>query len=219
MKNTLKTILSFILFVYQISFAQQHNVDIVDFIKEIQIIKKVDSNMKMVWWIPTEYWNISTKGSPLATKEALEEIENAIGDYTIFAALDGDIGVGRINYKDTVKIKIVVPNNEEFLPMENDEISKETKNILRTLKPVFVNMIGDMGRNLNFYVFQNMDSAGNRILTPQNNGSFTVKLNDEDFQWILPLDSFVPKKKCPIDKKEMSGSWNYCPWHGEILIE
>jgi len=199
--------------------SQEKDVDLMDLIKEIQQVKKVESNMKMVWWIPTEYWRISTKGSPLVTEEGMKQLTEIVEPFTIIAALDGDIGIGNLNYKDTLSISLFSGDKQQFSPLNNDEIPNEAKNILRTLKPVLVNMIGEMGRNMNLYVFPNIGDEGDKIISPSVKGEFRIELNEEDFNWILPLNSFVAKKECPVDNKLMSGVWRYCPWHGTELVD
>ena len=199
-------------------FGQEKDIDLIEFIKEIQLTKKVGSNMKMVWWIPTEYWEISTKGSPYVTEEGLRDLEEIVDSFTIIAALDGNIAPGTIDYKDTLKVNLAL-GSQLLSPLRTEEIPKDVKNVLRTLKPVFVNMIGEMGKNFNFYVFPNAGEDGNKLIAPKQKGEFSFTLNGELFDWLLPLESFVPTKKCPIDDKSMSGTWEYCPWHGVKLVE
>ena len=67
----IRRILPILIFIFSISAFGQDDIDVVDLIKEIQQMKKVESNIKMVWWIPSEYWEVSTKGNAMVTQESI----------------------------------------------------------------------------------------------------------------------------------------------------
>jgi hypothetical protein len=63
-------------------------------------------------------------------------------------------------------------------------------------------------------VFPALDESGEPIGDPREEGSLTLRVNEVEVSWELPLGSFLPPKSCPVDGKTMSGDWRYCPWHG-----
>ena len=48
-------------------------------------------------------------------------------------------------------------------------------------------------------------------------GSFTVKMMDETYNWRLPLGSLLPKKVCRTCGESLNGAWKFCPWDGTKL--
>ncbi|MEO9966765.1 MAG: hypothetical protein ABJF11_13290 [Reichenbachiella sp.] len=201
------------------TFSQEQQVDIMDLIRDLQQWKKEDSNMKMVWWIPTKYWEITAKGTPNFTPEALEEIISSVDDYTIMACLDGNIGTLGFTYQETTEIKIIDKDGIEYQSIDKTTLPDNTNNLLNILKPTLANMIGQMGQNIEFYVFSNKKINGDAVLDPETAGKFSVVFNGHKFNWRLPLGSLVPRKKCPKGDELHSGSWSYCPWHGSKLVK
>ncbi len=209
----------FIILSCQSLIGQEKEVDLIDLIREIQQWKKEDNSMKMVWWIPTKYWELSAKGNNLITEDAIDQIIESIKNYTIIAALDAEIGALGFNYNNSVSVKLIDNEGNEYKTLTNEEISVETKNLLNILKPTLANTIGQLGKNMNFYVFPYLKNNGKAITDPESKGSFTILFNKESFKWKLPLGSLVPQKTCPTDNEKLSGNWKFCPWHGTKLKE
>ena len=78
-------------------------------------------------------------------------------------------------------------------------------------------MLGKMGENMYFFLFQKEDNPRDRIIHPTKEEKFTVKLGGEKLHWNLPLSSLLKPKKCPVDNEIMNGSWKFCPFHGVKL--
>ncbi|MEY2530331.1 MAG: hypothetical protein QOI96_416, partial [Verrucomicrobiota bacterium] len=58
---------------------------------------------------------------------------------------------------------------------------------------------------------------GSRLIDPMKPGSFTVKLNNEEFRWRLPLGSLLPAKLCPKCNDTFPGNYTFCPYDGTPL--
>ncbi|WP_298503377.1 hypothetical protein [uncultured Maribacter sp.] len=217
MKKYIATLI-LVLASYGQAFSQTEDVDMIVFIKEVQQWKKTGENMKLIWWIPTMYWEVALKGNPNVTEEAKQDIIRSVENYTIIAALDGKVGALGFSYNELESIKIITDKSMVYKPLNQEELPDETKNLLNILKPTLSNIIGQMGKNMEFYVFPGIDEKGSKILDPTSSSNFSVFYNGESFNWRLPLGSLVPKKKCPTDNELLSGSWKFCPWHGEKLL-
>jgi len=210
-------ILSLIFISLNFITAQEFKVNTSDFVRDIMINRKTDSSIKMVWWMPTIYWTVSNQGNSFVTDEMVKELELAVKDYNIIAALDGSIGPFGMKYNDDTTVILVDQKGNKYNTIPNEEISSETLSVLDVLKPVLSRMIGKMGENLNFYVFPLFEDDSS--IDPYKDGSFTVLVNDESFKYKLPLGSLFEKKKCTIDDELYNGAWTYCPFHGSELIE
>ncbi len=211
------TILFALFFSYSNLLAQEPTVDVTELIRDLQIWKKDNKNMKMVWWIPTKYWEISTRGNSSVSSDVLKEIEEIVDGYSLFATLDMDISSFGMDYNDSTVIKLVDANGKEYFPLTEDEMPEKLGNMIAMLTPTLARMIGPIGENMQFHVFLNQDEQKKDLLIPDEKGNFSVKMNGESFDWRLPLGSLVPHKTCPVDNEHLKGSWMYCPHHGSKL--
>ena len=191
-------------------------------IEEIQQIKQNQTEMKLVWWIPTEYWEVALQENASVTAEQLNYLKELLNDYTIIAAgnykLDSDSGGLNFTVIDSSK-KVVFYGlqGQKVPPLKESEIDNKVLIIVnQSLKPLFAQMLGKMGSGVNFFIYNNVEH-GKRIIDPNQTGNFKVDLNGEIFQWKLPLVSLMDEKTCPVDQQKMSGNWNFCPFHGNKL--
>ena len=203
------------------SFAQDFTVNLNRLINETQLVSEDQDRMRLVWWIPNEYWEVSLAADPATAGEAAN-IVAVLKDYTVFAIADGEIGsFGGVTYvsKELLSdnLTIVDQHGDKFKPLSDKKVSEDTKIFLSMMKPVFASMMGPMGENMHFMLFTNENLEGKRLLDPFAEGGFEVNVFDEKLNWELPLGSLFKPKKCPIDGKEWNGTWSFCPKHGETL--
>ena len=198
--------------------AQNNQVDLIEFVKECQILKKDQSNMSMVWWIPTEYWIESMKAANQASPEMVQAIEEGMDDYIVLAAYDAELGaMGGLTYKKNLKAEVLDKNGKRYMPISEKEVSVQAQTMISALKPQMSSIIGPMGENMEYFLFPARDDAGDQIVDVKGEGHLKVILNEKPFMWRTPLGSLVPKKKCPTDGELLSGAWSFCPWHGKKL--
>jgi len=201
---------------------QDFKVSINKLTAETQQLSESPDNLRLVWWIPIEFWEAVFAQDKNMPEEQADEILQVFRQYTLLSTIDGTIGTfGDISYKSKKQIfnslEIIDNNNESYFPIREENIDQETKDVITFIKPVLANMLGKMGENMYFFLFQKKDNPGDRIINPIKEEKFTVKLGGEKLQWNLPLSSLLKPKKCPVDNKLMNGSWKYCPFHGVKL--
>ena len=205
------------------SFGQSNGkIDLTEFIREIQKWQKQENNMSLAFWIPTSYWKVVLDDSPQVSKEALSQIEFAFKDYVVVGALDLDVNAnGTMNFTTETELRksisIQTQNGSIFKPIPESNISDEAKSFSSSLKPLFSQIIGQMGAGLHFYFFSVKDRDGKNILDERKNGKFTIKHSNINFDYSLPLVALLPPKVCPKDGASMKGNWNFCPIHGVRL--
>lgn len=199
-------------------------VDLTEYIREIQIWDKQENNMSLAFWIPSSYWRIALEDSPQVAPELIDQIEASFENYMVVCALDLDINLnGTMTYtseQDLRKsISILDSIGKSHFPLTNEELSPEALSFSEAIKPMFAQMLGQMGQGMNFYFFKIKDSDGVNVINEYEKGSFTIKHSDREFNYLLPLATLLPPKECPIDNAEMKGNWNFCPIHGAELVE
>lgn len=223
MKNKILIPLLFFFAITAKLSAQDFKVNINKLTEETQQLSESPDTMRLIWWIPTEFWQtIFEQDNNISRFEADEMLSN-FEKYTMVAVIDGDIkDDGTITYKTaetTFKNLVVIGKDKvEYTPLYDDEIDEATRNLISIMKPMLGNMLGALGQNMHFYLFQKRDNPLDKIVNPINKEDFTVKLDKDNFNWSLPLGSLLKPKKCPEDNKLHNGSWNYCPYHGKKLM-
>lgn len=204
--------------------AQDFKVSINKLTEETQQLSESADNMKMIWWIPTDFWKAVFAEDQTISKDQADEIITVFDQYTVLAVLDGKIGTfGDVTYKPKDDIfnalEILDNDKQKYGPLLESEIDEKSKAILAIMKPMLGNMLGNMGSNMHFFLFQKKHDPLSRIVDPKKEGTFAVNLSGENFTWKLPLSSLLKPKKCPVDGALLNGTWKYCPFHGEELIK
>ena len=222
----MKSILCLLLLLSSLSFYSQVREDIVltDYIRDVQKWEKVDDKMSLSFWLPTSYWRVALQSSPDVPKETIDYFESILKDYTVICALDLKIGLTGDFYFTEEKylresIHIEDNKSKKYYPLKDKDISADALVISETIKPMFNQMLGKMGKGMNFYFFKIHDKEGNKTINEFNEGSFKVIHSNMTFEYSLPIPSLLPPKKCPVDSELMNGTWKFCPIHGDKLTD
>jgi hypothetical protein len=205
-----------------LSFAQDRIVNANALIQETQKMILNPDQMTMVWWIPEEFWQVSFEQNPNIEKAEAELYMDYLRPYTLIVVAHGKIGsFGWIIYKTETfirnNIRIIDSQGISYAPVDDEKIKYGAKYFLSMMKPVFEKMLGSMGPNMHFFLFPSKSKSGQSIAVAKDDGFFSVKLDEREYKWRLPLGALVPPKICPVDGEELSGGWKFCPWHGVDL--
>ena len=221
MKIIVISILS--LFFSRSILAQDYSkIELTEFFKELQIWKKQDDKVLLAWWLPSEYWGIAFEGNSTVAPEVKNQIKSAFSKYSVFCMAD----IKYIDYNTTTHktyedlkktFSVIDSSGKVILALDENKLPNETLQMGNLLKPFLSNLIGKIGDGISIFYIKNEDANGNKIFNPFKKNAFKVTLSGQEFHWQLPLPSLLPKKHCPIDNKEMNGSWLYCPIHGVKL--
>ncbi|NIQ86285.1 MAG: hypothetical protein GTN83_16055, partial [Acidobacteria bacterium] len=156
------------------------------------------------------------------TEEATEEFLSVLRPYTMLVVLDGKLGpFGGITFVEPGELRksivLIDAEGDRYVPLAEGAVSADATNLAVMMKPLLSNMLGPTGENMGFFFLPATTEAGGLIADPLGEGTFTVRVGDQPFEWRTPLSSAIPSKVCPVDGEEMSGAWSYCPWHGKKL--
>ena len=200
------------------------DINLPDLTRETQRMSQKPDAVTLVWWIPEEFWAGCMNQNTNATPAQARTLLRIVRPYTIVAVVDGAIGLfGGVTYKSENWIRgntrLVDDQGKSYVPMTEDEIDGDLKNMLQMTKPVMANMLGPMGQNVHFLLFPGTGENGAQIACAKEKGHFTVQLADREFQWRLPLDSLLAAKFCTPCQRDGKGSWTYCPWCGQSLAQ
>jgi hypothetical protein len=214
--------LVFCLFIFSVGFAQRKPIERVvldNLISETQFSNDKSEGLELVWYIPTEFWEVSFSREKYNNPEETKMIIDMLKDYTIVIAIKGKFGMlGGITYTPREEILnnlIVSYNGSKLKHLKQDELEPDLQNFITMLRPMLKNMMGKMGENMQVFVYKNDKK---RPIDVWNKGSIEFKLFDFSPELNLPLGSLLEEKLCPEDQKMFNGKWSYCPFHGKELI-
>jgi len=197
-------------------------VNMTDLIRETQQWAKQEDKMRLAWWIPNEYWRISLAGNKQIPSGTIEQLENVFRDYILICAADIIINMdGSMLFRDESEIRKTITIEDErgkkYKPLSGSEISLDAAAIAQNIKPMFAQVLGQMGQGMHFFFFSVQNNKNEAMISATKPGGFTVIYADNEFKWTLPLATLLPPKFCPVDKEKMQGNWKYCPIHGKSL--
>ena len=206
------------------ALADEVKLDIPELIRDTQRVSSAPDRVRLVWWIPTEFWKVTLARNKNITKAQVQEFLNVVRQHTIIVVVDGKRGrFGRITFTPTEalrnSVKLAATDGKTYRPLAEDKIDADTKNLISMIKAATSNLIGPMGKNMNCFMFPAKNAKGQRMCDPKAEGFFWVHLGKDKFRWRLPLGSLLPKKTCSKCDEKLNGAYKYCPWCGTKLPE
>jgi len=198
-------------------------VDTQALIQDTQRAASGNDQMSLVWWMPEDFWRISFAQEKSLTAEGTEEMLETLRPYTLVAVVDGKMGpMGAVTFRSEADVRkdvvFVDTSGKEHRPLADDAINKDVKLFLGIMKPMLNDILGPMGESMYFFAFPARGESGKPLADPLSEGSLSIKIGEQSFDWKLPLGSLMPPRMCPKDKEILNGAWSYCPWHGEKLV-
>ena len=179
--------------------------------------------MTLVWWIPEEFWRVSSAYDTTITEDQIEELIKVLRPYTLIIVVDATMSsFGAVTYRPEADIRAGIQIKDArgtiYRPLSENKIDADSKNFLSIImRPIFANTLGPMGQNMHFFLFPAKTKNGRNIADAKREGAFSVKLGEREFRWRLPLGSLLRPKICSKCKENCSGAWNFCPWCGTRL--
>jgi hypothetical protein len=195
-------------------------------IKETQRSVTGKDQLGIVWWIPTEFWEQAARKHGSSVEQARHTFE-ALRSYTVVAVAIGKLGIGNVNWYSEQIIRsgttLRDSGGANYTPLT--ELSGDAGGLVSIVKPMFSNMLGPMGQNIQLLFFPGKSATGKLIADPLHEGDFTVRFSypeekvESQYQWRLPLTSLSPPRFCPVGHERVQADWKFCPWHGNRLDE
>ena len=217
----MKTTLAITLMLTLACIARADGVDMQKLVQDTQRFRQDKSRMDMVWWIPSEYWQEAFKANPVITPEQQTAVIRVVDDYLVLSVLEGNFGpFGGIvaTPKEQLVAKThVLANGHKLTPLAEAELSNDARNLFQVMKPMFANMLGQMGQGMEFLVFRAKNAEGERYVRPDEKGHLMVFVGSKEFKYRLPLGCFLPPKYDPETGEAFPGDYVYSPFTGTKL--
>jgi hypothetical protein len=193
-------------------------------IRDTQRTEMKDQQFTLIWWIPEQFWQLSLASNASLSKEQREDFLKRLRPFTMVMVVNAKVDtLGAFKYESEAatrkKLTLVDTDGNAHKPLPDEDINDETRALIQTMAPVLAGMLGSMGQNMRFYLFNAENEKGKPIADPESKGSMTVKLGEKQYKFRLPLGSVLPPRKCAGCNEMCSGDWKFCPWCGKKLPE
>jgi len=199
-------------------------VDIDELVSECQQSVRGADYVGLVWWLPMQFWEESSRQSGTSGPES-EEMLKGIAGYLSVAVVVAKVKGMEFSFvsERDIRASIVLRDaaGKEYKPLE--QVSLHAQVLASVIRPLMSNLVGRLGENITLLYFPAKNERGEAIADPLRSGNFAVVLKkivgeaESVYEWRLPLTSLLPPKYCPTGKERVKANWLYCPWHGTKL--
>ena len=189
-----------------------------------------DTHFAMIWWIPTEFWDATLSREAVLTEAQKNYFLDTMSNISLLATIQADITeLAAFHYylKEEVEEKMFITftdttgRRKRLLPMTS--VTEDQEVVLGIFKPILEAAMGNLGKNMHFFVLNDKSNSSHRIIDPYRTGYLSVQLSKRNGDLItagieMPLNALFVPRKCP-NGKSAHVSWKYCPWSGKRLNE
>ncbi len=187
-----------------------------------------DDHMALVWWIPHEFWQAVLAQDATTSEVDKKSTLHALRPVSLFAVVQADISsFGAFNFysKQRIEENMIITftdatgKKQRLMPVQ--AIDGDFEIIIGIFKPILGAAMGNLGNNFHFFVLNDLQLGGDRLIDPYRKGLIKVQLEKKNNGLMaaeveMPLNSLFVPRKCP-NGKDAHVSWNYCPWTGKRL--
>jgi hypothetical protein len=207
-------------------------------LRETQRQENNDRNVMLVWWIPYEFWQVSTANAGESQRNGIAQLEPILTPYTILMVVDGRVlPLGSMNFANREQLEAnlrveVLAANGTATPMVYVPEPPQVQAVLGAIRPMLAGNLGELGKNMQLFVYNNQGADSKLMLSPYGTGGLRVTLTPftppapdgakplapmpARFDFETPLDSLHVARLC-ANGKPAHISWKYCPWDGKKL--
>ena len=210
-----------ILAIYLFIFAYPvYSVDMQALLKETQRMNFDNNNIKLIWWMPSEYWSEILKDDKTMTQEQLDKFVSKLENYNILAIVNGKMNItGSMNfqkYNEIVQETIIKIDDIEYRALDKNTIDPKVITFFNIMKPMLASMLGQFGMGIEYIFFTGKNDMGYRLANPEKEGDFYINYRGS-YRYRLPLGALMPDKFDLETKEKFPGNYKYNPYTGGKL--
>lgn len=196
---------------------------LVDLLGDLQKQVINEPHLQLVWWIPSEYWEVALANDKNVPEDARRDILDAFSKHTVLVVADcefSSLGALKSRSEEDIAedLSVTLASGKKLNRSAPEDVSFEVVAILNSMKPIIANAVGKVGEGMHFYLYEGVDGDAKRLLDPRKEGGFTVQLGDSKFVWRLPLGSLLPPKYDRKTGEKFPGDYLFSPYTGEELV-
>lgn len=218
---TLLLALAFAAPVFAAKPLQPDQVKVNELVADLQKSSEDTDTLDLVWWIPEQFWAAVMAGEEDGDAETREQFGEVFRRNVVIAAVKGDIGtLGSTSFTSEAELRgqlrVLDPSGKPLAPIPADKVDPKLNLLLQIMRPMFKNVAGELGGNLQFYVFP-AQVDGKPLADPLGQGRFTVMLGKTPYVFRLPLGSLLVPQRDPATGESFPGSYSFNPYTGAAL--
>jgi hypothetical protein len=211
-----------ILYSGQLAPAQDQKLDASEIAGETQRISTEGGELNIIWWLPEEFLATSVAANTNVNPVQVQIFIKLVHPYLIVGVVSGKIlTLGPPTYRTEAEVRSLIKLKDNdgatYPPLSDDKVAASVPALVALVRPELAKMLGPLGDNMNFYVFPGSRQDGTRVCDPTTRGACEIDVGERAFKWKLPLESVLPKKKCPVCGEILNGTYKYCPYDGTSL--
>ena len=202
--------------------AQKPNLDLMEIARETQKFSTEGGELNIVWWLPQEFWSTSIAANTNVKPAQIQMFTKFVHPYLIVGVVSGTVSTfAPPTYRTEAEIRSLIrlkdSDGTTYPPIESSRLAASVPTLESLMRPSMAKMLGPLGENMNFFVFPGNRKDGSEVCDASRRGVCEVDLGEHRFIWKLPLESVLPKQKCPVCGEMLSGAYKYCPYDGTKL--
>lgn len=191
-------------------------------VKDLEVLDRSGNRFTLVFWMPPEFWQVAAQSSGKLTDKAVQELTSTVQPYTIVAVIDAQMGLaGAFTYAETDVMRSTVSiedtHKNVYRPLNADQVDGGVANLIRIMRPILANAMGEMGTHMEFLVFSGTTKEGQRFADVTQDGMLTVSVGPKRASYRLPLGSFLPPAVDDKTGETFPGSYHFNPFTGNRL--
>lgn len=198
----------------------QAAVDVNALIRDLNQQKGSSSQMKLVFWLPPEYFFATAPGGD--SPEQQKRLHAMLDGHVLFLAADGEIGaVGAFHAKSRADVlassRLEIDGGPPLSPLQDADVKGDLKMLAAMLKPMFKNLLGNLGEAIEPVVFRLPSTSRRSNELALKEGRMTMRMGGETFSWRTPLGSLLPPAIDSETGEDFPGNFLYNPYTGRRL--
>jgi hypothetical protein len=206
------------------AFAQDQKLDVMEIARETQKFSTEGGELNIVWWLPQEFWSTSIAANTNVKPAQIQMFTKFVHPYLIVGVVSGRISTfGPPTYRTESEIRSLIKLKDSdgttYAPVETNQLAASVPTIESLMRPSMAKMLGPLSEDMSFFVFPGNRKDGTVICDASKRGVCELDLGEHEFKWKLPLESVLPKQKCPVCGEMLSGGFKYCPYDGTSLSQ
>ena len=196
-------------------------IDLAELTRETQRQSQQEDVTQVVQWIPADVWDVAMRqqGTPETVRAARVA---AITPYVVFLVGEVRIGpAGGIGYATAAELakRTRLSLGEKMSRREPTPLSNLPEAVRDFVDSIVPAASDAANFQLHALVFDGLGERGAPLTDPRKPGRLTLAVGERRYTWRLPLGALLPEKSCPVDGEVFPGSYGFCPFHGDRLID
>lgn len=193
-----------------------------DLTSDLQRHSQSAESVDLVWWIPKEFWAAALSQGDKVDAKTTREFVDLFSKYTVVAAVQADLGplgVDKFTSEEDLRaaLRIYDAAGNSYAPIAADKLDAKLTILIQIMRPMFNNILGQIGNNLQFFAFPAKTGDGDPIVDPLGTGTFLIKLDKDDYTFRLPLGSLLAPRHDQATGETFPGSYLFNPYTGAAL--